>query len=140
MKEKKKVYLYRRLDNDKLVEVRMTELEMFERQDVLRRITLPDGTEAKRDVAEELRRNPPPRAERLFKRVPVDLQSLSLSVHSSQADEFNEHARRNGFTNVHYDKRGMLTMPSHGAARRRYLKVRGRQQGIERMADYNSFS
>lgn len=51
--------------------------------------------------------------------------SDALSCHPSQVAEFNEEARRNGFTNVRFERDGTCKIPAFGAQRKMYLKMRG---------------
>ncbi len=52
------------------------------------------------------------------------LESQGLSVHRSQADEFNEHYRKNGITGVHHEPNGDCVIESRGE-RNKVLALRG---------------
>lgn len=52
------------------------------------------------------------------------LKSRALSVHSSQADHFNEMAARHGISGVHYDSKGTCWFTSR-YARNEVMKRRG---------------
>lgn len=124
----KEKYLYRRLDNGEIVEVEMTYDEMMQRQDVLRRIVLDDGSEAERAVDEEYARSRPqreaarrpagPMVNRAYEVKP--LLCRSSACHRDQVAEFNAKAT----AGVHYRDDGNVEYSSR-RARREEFKRRG---------------
>lgn len=53
------------------------------------------------------------------------MKSDALSCHPSQASEFNEIAKKAGFTAVEFDKNGNCKYPSFGKQRKEYQRFRG---------------
>lgn len=118
-KKERKVYKFRRLDNDEIVDVEMTFEEFLTRVDVLREITLPDGAQARLVV------EPTQRASRreMTGRPGWPFACDAAAVHPDQLDEVRAIDRAHGLS-VDYTSDGRPIFESH-EHRRAYLRAHG---------------
>lgn len=127
--EPKTPYIFRRLDNDKLIRRWLT-FAQWMNLDVLRRITLRGGVEAVL-VGEEKSlgkfksgKRPKPRGVAKWPMI-----SRSMGVSPDMAAKYNQQAQEAGLTGVFYDQRGRVHISDEGQ-RMKLLDVRFPNQPI----------
>jgi hypothetical protein len=113
-----------RKDDGTYVELNLSLEELAERVDVLKRITLDDGTTAVRDIGEEFRREY--RAHDRSQRKAIarwPLASEALAVPANEIKQYEEHDRLHGVS-TSYDRQGrpVFTSQKH---RREYCRLHG---------------
>lgn len=120
---RRETYLFRRLDNGKVIRRRMTFQESLD-LGVLRRIALRGGAEAVligNENGLQLTTKEKRAVRRGVARWPMT--SVALSVDPGSAAAYNEDARRAGLTGVHFDRDGTCRISDPGQ-RKRYARHR----------------
>lgn len=116
--------IFRRMDNDEIVELDLSLAEISERV-VAGRITLDDGTEAVRDVAAELARDYGVRQRQASRNLGAwPMTSNALGCHPEQVDSYRDFIRSQGLTGVDVLANGSVRI-SDRRARRELLRACG---------------
>jgi hypothetical protein len=110
--------LFRRTDNDEIVELELTLDEISERI-VAGRITLDDGVEAVRLVGAELARDYGRREKRGRRNLAAWPQvTHQLGCHPDEVSSYREFLRSEGLTGIDVNANGSVSIPTRGLQRK----------------------